>query len=207
MFFHDRVDAGKLLAELLQEYNGAKNVIVLGLPRGGVVVAAEVARILKLTLDIVVVRKIGAPDNEELAIGAITDDGKGIFNEKLIAAMEIGDDYIHQKVATEKKEARRRIRLYRGGRPKLNLKNKVVIVVDDGVATGYSVRAVLQYVKGMKPKRLIVAVPVMAADTLGDIKKQADAVYCLDTPWNFGAVGAFYEDFRQVSDEEVMEIC
>lgn len=205
MFFRDRVDAGKQLAELLKEYNGAKNVIVLGLPRGGVVVAAEVAKILKLLLDIVVARKIGAPDDEELAIGAITPNGKGVFNERLIAAMEISDDYIHQKVIEEKEEALRRSHLYRGNRPKLNLKNKIVIVVDDGVATGYSLKAALQYVRTFKPKRVIIAVPVIAADTLSDIKKEVDEVFYLDAPWNFGAVGAFYQDFRQVEDEEVEE--
>jgi len=206
MIFKNRQEAGQKLAEKLKEFKSQKNTIILALPRGGVVTAFEIAKELNLPLDLVIPRKIGAPDNEEYAIGAITETGEGIFNQEAIDSLSVSKEYLDKKVAAEKKEATRRLKTYRQDRPALNLKNKTVIIVDDGIATGLTMRAAIKSVKEKKAKKVIVAVPVSAQDSLKIIEKEVDQVICLDAPLFFGAVGAFYRDFGQTTDEEVIEL-
>ncbi|MBI2426302.1 MAG: phosphoribosyltransferase [Candidatus Kerfeldbacteria bacterium] len=204
--FADRVDAGRQLAAKMGAYRGNSNVVLLALPRGGVVVAAEIARELDLALDIVVPRKIGAPGNPEYAIGAITEDGESLFDERAIAALGISPEYIAQTVYEEQREAERRMNVYRGGRPPLNVTHKTAILVDDGVATGATMRVAIRSVRKRGAATIIVAVPVIALDTLEILRREADEVISVDAPLLFGAVGAFYESFPQTSDEEVMKI-
>jgi len=206
MIFKDRTAAGEKLAEALTQYKNAQDTIILALPRGGVAVGFEVARALNLPLDIVVPRKIGAPGNPEFAIGAITETGEGIFDEQTITAYGISQNYINETVKEEKAEALRRLKTYRGSRPPLNLTGKTVVIVDDGLATGLTMRAAIKTIKNKNAKKIIVAIPVGPPDTIETIKKEADGVVCLDTPVFFGAVGAFYEEFGQTTDEEVIEL-
>ncbi len=206
MIFHDRSDAGKKLAGALAKFKNAEETIILALPRGGVVVGFEVAKELNLPLDIVVPRKIGAPDNEEFAIGAITESGEGIFNQEAIRTYGISQDYLNQTMVKEKREAERRLKTYRGSRPPLNLENQTVIIIDDGIATGSTMRAAIKSVKSKKAKKVIVAVPTSAADSARIIKREADEFICLDLPEFFGAVGAFYEIFAQTEDQEVIDL-
>ena len=202
--FKNRRDAGQQLAKSLEKYKNAQNVILLALPRGGVVIADEIAKKLNLPLDIVVPRKIGAPGNPEYAIGAITETGEGIFNEEEIR--KIDKEWLKKEIEKEKQEAQRRLRVYRGDKPAVNLKDKIVILVDDGVATGLTLKAAIKSVRQKKPKKIVVAVPVGASDSIEEIKKEVDEVVCLYTPLFFGAVGQFYEEFGQTEDEEVIEI-
>jgi len=206
MNFKNRQDAGQKLAQKLKGFKGQKSALLLALPRGGVVVAFEIAKELNLPLDLVVPRKIGAPFNEEYAIGAITESGEGIFDQEAIASLNVTKDYLDKEVATEKKEAQRRLKTYRQNQPPLNLKNKTVIIVDDGIATGLTMRAAIKSAKEKKAKKIIVAVPVTARDSLKTIEKEADKVICLDAPLFFGAVGAFYENFDQTEDQEVINL-
>jgi putative phosphoribosyl transferase len=206
MIFHNRALAGEELAKVLKKYKNKKNTIVLGLPRGGIVVADKVAAFLNLPLDLVVPRKIGAPMNPEYAIGAITEEGEGIFNEEEIKTLDISEDYLKKEVESEKKEAERRLKKYRGDRPPLDLKNKTVIIVDDGIATGLTIRAAIKTVKKMGANKIVVAIPVSAQDSLEKIKGEVDEVVCLKAPMFFGAVGAFFEEFLQTEDKEVVEI-
>jgi putative phosphoribosyl transferase len=206
MIFTNRIDAGQKLAAALDEFKNAENTIILALPRGGVVVGYEVAKKLNLPLDIVVPRKIGAPGNPEFAIGAITETGEGIFDETTIAAYGITKFYLEHEAKKEKAEAERRLKLYRGTRPPLDLKNKTVIIVDDGLATGLTMRAAIQKVKQMNAAKIVVAIPVTPPDTAELIKKEIDEIIYLDAPPFFGAVGAFYEEFSQTTDEEVIKL-
>jgi putative phosphoribosyl transferase len=211
MTFKDRRDAGAQLAKALEKYKNSKNVILLALPRGGVVVADEIAKNLNLPLDIIVPRKIGAPGNPEYAIGAIcltsftSKEGiEGVWNEEEIE--NVDKEWLKKEIEKEKQEAQRRLKLYRGEKPPLNLKNKTVILVDDGIATGLTILATIKSVKKQKPKEIVVAVPVGAADSIETIKKEVDEVVCLNVPVFFSAVGSFYEEFGQVEDKEVIEI-
>ncbi len=206
MMFKDRQDAGQKLAKELKGFKSQKNTIILALPRGGVVTAFKIAQNLNLPLDLVVPRKIGAPFNEEFAIGAITETGQGIFDQTSIETYKISHEYLEKKIAEEKKEAERRLKTYRPDQLPLNLKNKTVIIVDDGIATGLTMRAAIKSVKEKKAKKIIVAVPVTARDSLKIIQKEADEVIYLDAPLFFGAVGAFYEDFGQTTDAEVVDL-
>ena len=206
MTFKDRQDAGQQLAAKLSKYKNKADVIVIGLPRGGVVTAAEVAKELKVPLDIIVPRKIGAPGNPEFAIGAITEDGEGIINQDTVAMYGIPQDYIDSTIAEEKKEAERRLKSYRGDRLPLKLEGKTVLLVDDGVATGSTMRAAVASAKAKKAKKVVVAIPVIAADTVSTIEAESDEVIYVDAPEWFGAVGRFYEEFDQTEDEEVIEI-
>lgn len=201
--FKNRVEAGQKLAEALKKFNNSPNTVILALPRGGVVVGYEVAKILNLPLDIVVPRKIGAPGDPEFAVGAITETGEMILNEEVFG---ISEDYLKNEAEKEKQEAGRRLKLYRGSRPPLNLKNKAVILVDDGLATGLTMRAAIASVKKMKAKKIIVAVPVIPPDAVELIKKEADEIIYLGAPLLFGAVGAFYKEFGQTTDEEVIDL-
>ncbi len=206
MVFEDRKSAGRQLAEELSEYRNNRNAIVLGLPRGGVVVAYEIAKALNLPLDIIVPRKIGAPGNPEFAIGAIAEGGEGVFDQETISSYRISQEYIEKEVEKEKKEAERRLKLYRGNRPPLNLEKKTAILVDDGIATGATMEAAIQSIKSKGVEGIIVAAPTSAKDSLERIKAGVDKVICLDAPAFFGAVGAFYKSFPQTTDEEVIEL-
>lgn len=203
--FRDRIDAGRQLAAALKAYKDKKDVIVIALPRGGVVVGAEVSWALGAPLDIVVPRKIGAPGNEEFAIGAIAETGEGIFNDAVIATYGISKDSIAEAVAKERAEAERRMRVYRGNRPPLDLHGKVVLLVDDGIATGLTMKAAVASARKRDAERIVVAVPVGAPDSIDELKKIVDTVVCLHAPEFFGAVGQFYEHFDQTTDEEVIE--
>lgn len=206
MIFRDRHHAGEALVARLKKYHGDKNVVVIGLPRGGVVNAFEVARGLNLPLDIVYPRKIGAPFNPELAIGAITESGKGILNNDLVAQLGITDSYISHAIEYEKAVAQERLNNYRKKQPKIPLKNKTVIIVDDGLATGATMKAAIQSVKVEGADRIVVAVPVSPPDTFSEIQELVDEIIVLDTPPFFSAVGEFYEDFSQTEDEEVVDL-
>ena len=205
--YADRNIAGDLLAQKLMSHAQA-DAVVLGIPRGGVPVAEQVARALRAPLDIVVVRKLGAPDQPELGIGAVVDGDhpRAIFNQDIIEHLGIKSEFIDSEIARQLSEVRRREAAYRGTRPKVALAGKTVIVVDDGIATGASVRAALRGVRRQQPKRLILATPVAPAETLEALRGEADEIVCLETPDDFFAVGQFYRDFRQVSDREVKDI-
>jgi len=206
MIFADRRDAGRKLADKLEQFKNQPDAIAIGLPRGGVVVAYETARRLNLPLDIIVPRKIGAPGNEELAIGAITEEGEPVLDEMLVRELNVSQAYIAKKVDTEKKEAERRLKLYRGGRGPLNLQGKTAILIDDGIATGATMRAAIRSAKNKKAAKIIVAVPVIAPDTLKKLQTEADEIIYLDAPMFLGAIGAFYEEFSQTEDQEVIEL-
>lgn len=206
--FIDRIDAGKKLAEKLEKYKGIKNVIVLGLPRGGVVIAFEVAKKLRLPLDIIVVRKIGAPGNPEFAIGAIDENGQGDFNQEIINYYNISKGYLDQTIKSESEEAARRLKTYRGNRKPLELKGKTAIIIDDGIATGSTMFAAVKSAKAKGAKKIIVAIPVAATDSLASLKRERNVneVVVLSAPSDFGAVGQFYEEFEQTTDQEVIKL-
>jgi putative phosphoribosyl transferase len=202
MTFEDRRDAGRQLARRLAHLHAQPETIVLALPRGGVPVAYEVAQALNLPLDIFLVRKLGTPGHEELAMGALTSDGTTVFNAEIIHDLNISESAIAATIDREREELQRREQSYRAGQPALDLQNQTVILIDDGLATGASMRAAVRALRTIA-KRIIVAVPVAAIATTNDLRQEADEVYALDTPQHFGAVGAFYNDFTQTTDEEV----
>jgi len=206
MLFKDRRDAGKQLLPPLDKYKNQQDVIVLGLARGGVVTAYEVASGLNVPLNVIVVRKIGAPGNEELALGAIAEHGEGIFNEQLIGILSVPQDYLKKEVARQKKILKERLDLYRGSSPIPIIHGKTVILVDDGIATGASMRVAIQSVRDAGAKKIVLAVPVAAPDSLRKIQKEVDEVVCLSSPVFFEAVGGFYRAFEQTSDEEVIHL-
>jgi predicted phosphoribosyltransferase len=201
--FLDWVDAGKQLAEALITYKG-KPVVVYALPRGGVVLGVEVARALDAPLDLVVVRKIGHPLQPEYAIGAVAEDGYVVMNPDEVAGID--DHWLHRAIAAERKEARRRRTLFLQGRNPVDVKDKIAIIVDDGLATGLSMSAAIHEICGRGPRKLVVAVPVAARQTLAKLRPEVDDFVVLSVPPWFGAVGAFYERFDQVSDEEVVAL-
>ncbi len=199
MVFRDRHDAGRQLAAALERYRGAPDVVVLGVPRGGVVVAAEVARLLEQPLDVVVTRKLGAPGNPEYAVGAVDADGH-VFAGILAGVPE---GYLARAAAAEQAEIARRVAAYRAGRPALDVAGKTAVLVDDGIATGLTLRAAVHYLKRQGAARVVVAAPVAAPDSAARLRSEADEVVVLDEPWGFSAVGQFYERFDQTSDAEV----
>jgi putative phosphoribosyl transferase len=201
--FQDRVEAGSQLAERLQRYADRDDVMVLALPRGGVPVGYEVAGALRLPFDVFVVRKLGVPGHEELAMGAIASGGVLLVNQDVVNALGIPDRVIDSVAKTEQAELARRERLYRDTRPPANLTNKTVILVDDGLATGSTMRAAVQAVRQQHPARVIVAVPVGAAETCSELDREADEVVCVRMPEPFVAVGLWYRDFTPTSDNEV----
>ncbi len=180
--------------------------MVLAIPRGGVVVGAEVARALGAPFDLIIPRKVGAPDNEELAIGAVAPDGTVYVDRRLVSMLRVPDAYLEAKVAREMKEIARRMEHYRGNRPFPSLAGKTVIVVDDGVATGATVLAAIMALRRREPARVVLAIPVSPRDTLGRLQQEADEVFCLATPEPFYAVGQFYQSFEQTSDDEVVRL-
>ncbi|MBW6463886.1 MAG: phosphoribosyltransferase family protein [Bacillota bacterium] len=205
MIFNDRSDAGERLAERLEIYRGRKPLI-LAVPRGGVVVAEPVFEKLGGDLDLIITRKIGAPHQRELAIGATSGDGFVMLNDELISRLGVFPDYIKKAAAKEQTEIKRRLDIYRGDRPLPRIEGRLVILVDDGVATGYTLLAALRSLQQQKPAELALAVPVGPPETLGRLNKEVDALVYLEAPVDFAAVGQFYHRFDQVNDQEVVDI-
>jgi putative phosphoribosyl transferase len=205
--FRDRVEAGRLLgAELNRRYGNRPDALVLALPRGGVPVAFEVAQALRATLDVFIVRKLGVPGQEELAMGAIAGGGVRVLNHDVIRYASISQKVIDTVSESEERELERRERSYRGSRPPLEVTGRTVFVVDDGLATGSTMRAAIQALRKMTAQEVIVAVPVAAKDTCGDMRAEVDGIVCLRTPSPFQAVGLWYEDFSQTTDDEVHQL-
>lgn len=206
--FKDRKDAGIRLAAKLQKYKNNSDAIVIGLPRGGVVTAFEVARVLGLSLDIIVTRKIAYPSQPELALGALTQEGVPILDKNLMNMMGVTKQDLEIVIEVEKKESQRRIEHYRGNRSPLNLKEKIAIIVDDGIATGATMRAAIVSAVALKAKKIVIAIPVSPVESLEKIKKEVgvDEVVCLETPEPFWGVGGFYDSFIQTDDTEVVEL-
>jgi len=207
MDFRDRSDAGRRLAKALSSYKD-RHPVVLALPRGGVPVAAEVAAALDAPLDLILVRKIGVPAQPELAMGAVVDGTAPIVvrNEEVIELSGTTADEFDAACASELEEIERRRQLYIGDRARAEIAGQVVIVIDDGIATGATTRAALQAIRNRNPKELVLAVPVAPPDTITQLRGEVDALICLEAPELFGAIGYFYRDFRQVSDQEVVAI-
>jgi putative phosphoribosyl transferase len=201
--FFDRIEGGRFLAENLSSYANRDDVLVLALPRGGVPVGAEVAKQLNAPLDVFVVRKLGLPDHPELAMGAIASGGVRVFNGEIVNALRIPDEVIDAVSAEELIELQRREKAYRAGLPPLDVEGKTVIVVDDGVATGSTMLAAVSALRQLNAARIVVAAPVIAASTYSNLQQVADEVAAVMVPENFYAVGQWYEDFSQTSDEEV----
>ncbi|MBA4450179.1 phosphoribosyl transferase [Cylindrospermopsis raciborskii S07] len=206
MKFHNRIQAGKMLGESLMDYANRENLLVLALPRGGVPVGWEIAKAVNAPLDVCIVRKIGVPGQKELAMGAIGAGGVRVFNHDIIATLGIDRDVIENVVSQELEELKRREQTYRGNAPPIKVENKTVILVDDGVATGATIRAAIAVLKQQKPSKIVVAIPVASASTYRELESEVDEVVCLQTPEFFSAIGLWYEDFSQTSDQEVCEI-
>src|SRR5213082_4261775 len=204
--FHDRADAGRYLATKLQTYANRPDVLVLALPRGGVPVAFEVARALNAPLDVFVVRKLGVPGHEELAMGAIATGGVCVINEEVVRMLHIRREVIDAVAAREQRELERRERLYRDDRPPPDVNGCIVILVDDGLATGSTMLAAVEALRQQHPARLVVAVPVAAPSTCEEFRAEVDEIVCAITPEPFYAVGLWYEDFSQTTDDEVREL-
>ncbi len=204
--FTDRYEAGRVLAESLRSYAGHADVMVLGLPRGGVPVAYEVSRELGVSFDIFMVRKLGAPGQEELAMGAIASGGVVVINDEVVDALKIPWDMVEAEIVRERMELTRRELLYRGKRPPLNVTGLTVILVDDGLATGSTMRAAVRALRRKQPAKIIVAVPTAAPSTLQEFESIADASVASITPEPFRAVGLWYENFDQITDEEVCHL-
>jgi predicted phosphoribosyltransferase len=204
--FTDRREAGRELAAHLMHYAGRDDVIVLALPRGGVPVAYEVAKALGAPLDVFLVRKLGVPGHEELAMGAIASGGVIVLKEPLIRALGISRDQINQVIRHEEAELARRQREYRGNRPMPPVEGKTVILIDDGLATGASMRAAAAALRRLSPARIVVAVPVAAAQTCAEFRDEVDEIVCATTPEPFYAVGVWYEDFDQTTDDQVRQL-
>jgi len=204
--FKDRADAGRRLASALSKYKNNPDAIVIGLPRGGVVPAFEVAKALNLPLDIIVSRKIASPAQPELALGALSQEGFTFFDENIMRMMSVTKEDLRPVVQTEKQKAKRRLKLYRGDRAPLDLENKIAILVDDGIATGATMMATILSARYLKAQKIVVAVPVSPPETLKKIEGEVDEVICLDTPSVFWGVGAFYDMFSQTEDSEVISL-
>jgi putative phosphoribosyl transferase len=204
--FHDRADAGRQLAEELGDYAGRSGVLVLGLARGGVPVAFEVARALEAPLDVFLVRKLGVPGREELAMGAIASGGVRVLNDEVLRSLEVADETIASVAAAEQRELERRERLYRNGGGATPVAGKTAILVDDGLATGASMRAAALALREQGAGEVVVAVPVAPPETCAAFEQQVDRIVCARTPARFFAVGEWYEDFSEVSDEQVREL-
>jgi putative phosphoribosyl transferase len=204
--FRDRAEAGKILAQRLVAMRIDPDALVLALPRGGVPVGFEVARTLHADLDIFIVRKLGVPGHEELAMGAIAGGGVRVLNHALIAELGLSAALVDQVTAREQQEIQRRERLYREGRPALPVAGRTVILVDDGLATGATMLAGARALRAKQPKRIVVGVPVASTQACNEFRRHVDEIVCVATPEPFYAVGAWYEDFRQTSDEEVREL-
>ena len=204
--FQNRTEAGQVLASLLTQYGDRNDVLVLGLPRGGVPVAFEIASTLQAPLDIFLVRKLGVPGHEELAMGAIASGDVRVLNQDVVEMEHVSDTALEQVTQREQQELQRREHLYRGDRPILPITDRTVILVDDGLATGATMRAAVLAVQQHEPKEIVVAVPVGARQAYEQISPQVDAIICAVMPERFGSVGAWYEEFPQTSDREVCDL-
>lgn len=204
--FRDRSEAGLLLAKKLAAYADRRDVLVLALPRGGVPVGFEVAQALHAPLDVLIVRKLGTPGQEELAMGAITSGGVRVLNDRVVRELGISEGEIDSVAAREQKELERRERVYRGHRAAPGIGNRTVILVDDGIATGTTIRVAIAALKTQSPSRLVVAVPVAPLSTCEDLRKEADEFVCLLSPEEFWAISLWYQNFPQTSDEEVCNL-
>jgi predicted phosphoribosyltransferase len=206
MLFRDRADAGRHLLSRLGAYGDRPDVLVLGLPRGGIPVGYEVARGLGAPLDVFVVRKLGVPGQEELAMGAIATGGVRVVNRDVVDALHIPPDVLDRAAEAERRELERRESSYRGDRPEPPVEGRTVILVDDGLATGSTMRAAVQALRQQRPARIVVAVPVAAFATCEELRREVEDVVCFATPEPFMAVGRFYDDFSQTTDEEVHDL-
>jgi predicted phosphoribosyltransferase len=206
MLFRDRADAGRQLLRALARFAGRGDLLVLGLPRGGIPIAYEVARGLGAPLDVFVVRKLGVPGQEELAMGAIATGGVRVINPDVVDALRIPSAVIDRVAAEEALELQRRERAYRGDRPEPDVRGKTVILVDDGLATGSTMRAAVAALRAQEPAQVVVAVPVGAQSTCEELGREVDDITCLATPEPFLAVGRFYDDFSQTTDQEVHDL-
>jgi predicted phosphoribosyltransferase len=204
--FRDRREAGRLLAEKLSAYARRADILVLALPRGGVPVAFEVSRALGAPLDVFVVRKLGVPGREELAMGAVAGGGVRVLNDDVVRALQIPENVIDAVTSREQQELERRERLYRDGRPSPDVRDRTVILVDDGLATGATMHAAILAVAQQRPARIIVAVPVAASRTCDEFRADVDEIICAITPEPFHAVSLWYEDFSQTTDEEIRDL-
>lgn len=203
MRFHDRTEAGRYLATKLMHYADRHDVLVLALPRGGVPVAFEVAQALHAPLDVFLVRKLGVPGHEELAMGAIATGGVRVLNLDVVYGLDIPEHLMNAVAAKEQQELDRRERIYRDDRPPPDVHGRTVILIDDGLATGSTMRAAAQALRQQRPARIVVAVPVAAAETCIEFRREVDETVCAFTPTPFAGVGAWYDDFSQTTDEEV----
>lgn len=206
MLFRDRIHAGQLLAAQLSRYANDPNVLVCALPRGGVVVGFQVAETLNARFDVLIVRKLGVPGQNEVAMGAIASGGIRVLSQDLIDQLGISDRLVEAVIAREQRELARRETVYRGNAPAPTIQSRTVILVDDGIATGATMWAAAAAVRQQQPERLVIAVPVAPPSTCAELATQADEVVCIARPEPFYAIGAFYQDFHQVSDEEVREL-
>jgi putative phosphoribosyl transferase len=206
VYFRNRTEAGQILGRSLQDYRDRPDVLVLGLPRGGVPVAYEVTRELNAPLDVFIVRKLGVPGHEELGMGAIATGGVRILHEGIVRELGITREVIDRVSQQEQQELERRERLYRGNRPAPTIEGRTVIIVDDGLATGSTMKAAVEAVRQQNPARLIVAVPTAPVETCEQLRRNADEVVCAITPEPFFAVGGSYADFSQTTDEEVRDL-
>lgn len=204
MIFYHREDAARQLAKKLSSV--PKDSVVLGLARGGVVIAATIAKELGLFFDVMVVRKIPAPGNEELAIGALADVGEPLFNEEIVSMLGVSKEYLQKEIETQRQLVRERKKKYLAGRSPPNLEGKTVVLVDDGIATGATMHVAIQAVKQKNPAKIFLAVPVASVEAFQKLSKEVDEAICLDIPKIFYAVGAFYKEFNQVSDQEVVDL-
>jgi len=204
--FIDRTDAGRQLATRLAGYSGRSDVIVLALPRGGVPVAREVARLLRAPLDVFLVRKLGVPGHSELAMGAIAEGGVEVLSDDLIQEIGISATMVQQVAVRERAELDRRAALYRGGRPLPDLRGRIAVLIDDGLATGSTMEAAVLALRRLQPARIVIGAPVGARDTCERIARLADEVVCLATPEPFQAVGLWYDEFTQTTDDEVKRL-
>ncbi len=206
VYFQNREEGGQQLAALLKAFEQKPDVVVLGLARGGVATARAVADVLQVPLDVLVVRKLGAPGQEELAIGAVGEENVLVLNNDLIASMGIGKNYIDHEVTAKQEEVKERVKIYREHYPAIDLDNKTAILVDDGVATGATMEAAIKVAYAHKAKKIIVAAPVIASDVIKRLKQLADHVIFLDNPDNMMGIGQFYFDFKQLNHDDVIDL-
>jgi putative phosphoribosyl transferase len=204
--FQNRIDAGIRLSSRLVQYKGKHDVIVLALPRGGVVTGYEVARALNAPLDVLIVRKLGFPGQPELAVGAVAETGTVVLNENIVATGHVSEDYLKHEIDLQKEEIARRVAIYRAGKGLPDLIGTTVILVDDGVATGATIKTAILALKNKEVAKLVVALPVGPLETVRVLRQMADGIVCLETPPSFTAVSRYYLDFTQVSDEEVVNL-
>lgn len=206
MLFQDRTIAGQVLAEKLAAYANRSNVLILGLPRGGVPVAFEVAKALQAPLDVFLVRKLGVPEQEELAMGAIASGGVRVLNYDIVEALHLSEAVIDRVTARQQQELERRERLYRRNRPLLQLRDRTIILVDDGLATGATMRAAIKAIQLQQPTAIVVAVPVASPETHQELATQVDEIVCVEMPVPFYSVGSWYKEFPQTTDTQVCEL-